>query len=259
MLDTICTCQSRQDWYLEYAVSDGHDPMMYVRSARISDDPASIAHQIRATLGVPSTGKGSFTSGRTPLQDLIQKTEEAGVMVMVSGCADNNPRRKLDPAEFLGFALSDYYASVVFVNGAGAKASQRATLANALAHLWLGTSGLFSYRPKKPAQSGEEAWCNEVAAELLFPKEGLLSGDGKTAGSASAGHMPDCGGTGRDRQAGGRTPHPSVTTRASKRFTAALVHDTVDKETSYREALKLLCVDNCGIIDELATALDRPD
>ena len=54
----------------------------------------------------------------------------------------HSTRHSLDANEFQGFAVSDPYAPVVFINDTDARAAQIFTLAHELAHIWIGATGI---------------------------------------------------------------------------------------------------------------------
>lgn len=332
LLDTIRACLQRQKWYRHHAVSVGHDSLPFVRSARLSDNPAETGRRIRDALGMTAPSGGLLKPVNPSLKGLVQKAEGIGILVMVSSFVEPNTRRRLDPEEFRGFALTDAHAPVVFINGADAKVAQKFSLAHELAHVWLGKTALSNYSPFEPGLHEQEAWCNMVAAELLVPGDGLRKqlgdaampkdegalrglissisaqyrvsnavsvqrlrnekyisqklfrrlyckesrgpGQGNKNGARQAGNAEDRGkqikrasegadkkkpASGRGKKKGGRTQRLSIPARASKRFTAALVHDTVNGHTTYRDAMRLLRTRQLDTIDDLAKELERPE
>jgi hypothetical protein len=50
------------------------------------------------------------------LNDLIEKAEEKGIIVLRNGVVGNNTHRKLNVREFRGFVLYDEIAPVIFIN-----------------------------------------------------------------------------------------------------------------------------------------------
>lgn len=169
LLDTIYICQQRQEWYREFARATGEPPLAFVGSMRPTDDVIAAAERMRTALGFSIEERRQLHTWTEALRRFIEQADALGVLVMVSGVVGSNNRRKLDPDEFRGFALSDPLAPLVFINGADTKAAQMFTLAHELAHLWLGESALSDVGPVTSPSYEVERWCNAVAAELLVP------------------------------------------------------------------------------------------
>ena len=169
LLDTIYLCQQRQDWYRDYARSEGDEPLAVVGSARSTDDVADTAAVIRDALGFNLDERRKFATWTEALRRLIEQADSMGVLVMVDGVVGSNTSRKLDPDEFRGFTLIDDVVPLIFVNGADTKAAQMFTLAHELAHVWLGQSALSDSQARTLPNHDVERWCNQVAAETLVP------------------------------------------------------------------------------------------
>jgi len=175
LLDTVHKMQQRQAWMREYLIEQGHEPLPFIGVTSLDDDPATIAQQIRNTLGIDGNWAEKQSSWSAALRALENRMEDAGILVMVNGVVGNNTHRKLEPEEFRGFVLSDSYAPLVFINGADWKAAQMFTLAHELAHLWLGRSAAFDLRDLQPADDVFEKACNRIAAEFLVPSTLLVT------------------------------------------------------------------------------------
>jgi len=169
LLDTVYICQQRQEWYREFARSEGEEPLRVVGSAKLNSDIEATAAEIRTAVGFDVEERRKTPTWTDALRNFIAKADALGVLVMVSGFVGNNNYRKLDPEEFRGFTLCDDLAPLVFINGADTKAAQMFTLAHELAHVWLGQSALSDVGPATSPSNDVEVWCNQVAAELLVP------------------------------------------------------------------------------------------
>jgi len=171
LLDTIYLCQQRQDWYRDFARSQNESPLGFVGSAALTDSIVEVASSIRRALNFQVEDRRQARTWSDALRLFIERIDSLGILVTVNGVVGNNTHRKLDPAEFRGFALSDDLAPLLFVNGADTKAAQMFTLAHELAHLWLGESALSDPDRVRNSQQDAERWCNGVAAEVLVPLE----------------------------------------------------------------------------------------
>jgi Zn-dependent peptidase ImmA (M78 family) len=182
LLDTIYMAQNRQSWYKDYAVDADFSKLSFVGTAKLTTPPENVAQEMREVLKFDMEARSTFRTWSDAFRTLIDRIEDLGVLVMVSGIVGSNSQRKLDPEEFRGFAICDPIAPLIFVNGADTKSAQIFTLIHELANIWLGHSAVSDAAMIADASADEELWCNEVAAEVLVPMEALLN---ESSGNAS--------------------------------------------------------------------------
>ena len=171
--DTFDDIEFKQAWYREFQIAQGNPKLPFIGKFKgAGHDTPTLAADIRSSLALPEAGKQISTTPETLFSELSQKCEAQGILIFKNGVVGNNTRRPLSVEEFRGFAISDDYAPVIFINGADAPAAWVFTLAHELAHLWLGDSGVSDAAPN--AHHPVERYCNEVAAEILVPKTQFL-------------------------------------------------------------------------------------
>lgn len=175
LMDTLHDMQRRQDWMREYLIDQGHERLPFVGSVKRTADPVAAAGRIRSTLGLAEGWAERCRTWEDAQRELRVASEEAGILVAVTGVVGLNNTRKLNPEEIRGFVLIDDFAPLIFVNGADAKVAQMFTLAHELAHIWLGKGRLFNLIRMQPATDENEKFCNHVAAEFLIPAERLAA------------------------------------------------------------------------------------
>ncbi|WP_419164362.1 ImmA/IrrE family metallo-endopeptidase [Candidatus Palauibacter sp.] len=125
---------------------------------------------MRRTLGLDGGWAAGVGTWQDAVRELRRAIEQLGAMAVINGVVENNTHRPLSVEEFRGFALTDPYAPLIFVNGADAKSAQMFTLAHELAHIWLGKEWLSGFEALFPGGTDVEDWCNRAAAELLAPE-----------------------------------------------------------------------------------------
>jgi Zn-dependent peptidase ImmA (M78 family) len=287
LLDTIYVCQQRQEWFRNYARSMGESPLAFVGSARAGDDVVRTAARIREQLGFDLNARRQMPTWTDALRHFIEQADGLGILVMCNGVVHNNNYRHLDPQEFRGFAMADDLAPLVFINGADTKAAQMFTLAHELAHIWLGQSAVSDSQPTAVPVQQVERWCNEVAAELLVPLDamrqayhpgselgeetGRLARRFKVSTLVILRRILDVGGLTQEefweayhaevarlraipRGSGGNF-YLTQAARVSKRFAAALVANTLEGQTRYNDAFRMLGFSKLSTFKELGRSL----
>jgi Zn-dependent peptidase ImmA (M78 family)/transcriptional regulator with XRE-family HTH domain len=173
LLNTIYAMQQRQAWLKDFLIEEGSEPLGFVGSARLSDDAEGVAHEMRRLVGLENNLMAQVQTWQGAVSALRRAIENMGVMAVINGVVGNDTHRQLSVDEFRGFALSDPYAPLIFVNGRDAKSAQMFTLAHELAHIWLGKEGISGFESLFPGGEDVEEWCNKAAAEFLIPAKEL--------------------------------------------------------------------------------------
>ncbi|MBS1615872.1 MAG: ImmA/IrrE family metallo-endopeptidase [Bacteroidetes bacterium] len=168
--DTILAIQQRQQWLSEYLKDEGHAPLPFVGKYKVADGCASIVADIRQTLKLTNDWAAPFKTTADAMKHLVERTEDAGIIVVINGIVGNSTRRRLDPEECRGFVMVDRWAPFLFINNTDAEPAKMFTLLHELAHVWLGHSAGFDTNKLLPADDPIEKLCDEVAAEFLVPE-----------------------------------------------------------------------------------------
>jgi len=287
LLDTVYLCQQRQEWYRDFARSQGDESLRFVGSTTLRNDVQETATLIRDQLGFDLEARRQMPTWTEALRRFIEQADAIGVLVMVNGVVSNNNYRKLDPDEFRGFALSDPLAPLVFINGADTKAAQMFTLAHEIAHIWLGQSALSDIAPISTPTHDVERWCNEVAAELLVPLAVLrseirrneelrdaldrLARRFKVSTLVILRRIHDVGVLKKEQfwrayqqeldrlsaiaKSSGGDFYLTQAARVGKRFARALVTSTLEGQTLHRDAFRLLGFSKLATFRELGHSL----
>ena len=292
LLDTIYDCQERQEWYKDFARETGQPELHFVGSVAINTPVEDVAAKMRETLNFTLENHHRCSNREAALSLLRKQAEDAGVLVMASGIVGNNTSRHLDADEFLGFALSDSLAPLIFINIGSTQAARMFTLAHELAHLWLGSSALSNIDVNVRGFRREEVWCNAVAAEFLVPKSALrkelhegenlsdtlkrLARAFKVSTLVIMRRLSDVGWLDRDyferawedekeqlrkfdqnkNKKKGGDPYKNVLARVGNRFANALLISTLEGETSYRDAFQMLGISNINFFNELSRKME---
>lgn len=290
LLDTIYQCQQRQAWYSEYATNRGQPPSALVAQSdmRQLPNPAVTARQIAALTSIAPGDRKQARTWEEALRTMRSKIEAAGVMVMISGIVGSNTHRALDPEEFRGFALVDPLAPLIFVNGKSSKSAQMFTLAHELGHVWLGQSALSDANTDHFPTLEVERWCNQVAAELLVPSSEFvtelvpdepipramsrLARVFKVSTLVILRRLYEVGQLsesefwqqhtaevqrldGLQRTNDGGDYYKTQPARVGRRFAEAIIVDTLEGRTLFRDAFRLLGVSKPATFNELARRL----
>ena len=290
LLDILDEAQGRQDWFRDYLVTSGAEPLSFVGSLNTGLSPQVAATRICAQLGITTELRAQARLWEDALRHEIERIEDSGVLIMRSGIVGNNTHRPLDVDEFRGFALSDRYAPLIFLNSKDAKGAQMFTLMHELVHLWLGLTGVSNLKDTYAPDLDTERFCNAVAAEILVPENELrerwtlarkqndpmasLTGYFKVSSLVLLRRLRDLNFIDREtflsryheeearfvqvaaQKSGGGDFYRTQRTRFGERFSKALIESTLEGRTPYRDAMRLLGMTKVETFNRFARELE---
>lgn len=289
LIAVIGQSQRRQEWYRDYSLSIGAEPLEFVGSL-IDIEPIGAARQIRSALAFEVYERtGTWADTR---RTLLRNFEALGGLTVATSMVGNNTRRPLDENEFRGFSLVDDIAPLVFVNSHQTLNGQIFTIAHEFAHIWRGSSGIGNEDPRSEGLSEVERWCNSVASEILVPRDDLTARYPRVAQAPltqaldSLAHDFRCGTlvvlqalhrTGVRRidnyaavydtevlrlrtlsqmgEGGGGDHYNNQPFRVGERLSRALIADALEGRTPISEAMRLMSMKSMSTFDEYARRL----
>ena len=176
--DVLNDALRKRDWFREWRIREEYAPLPFIGRFDIRANPELIVEDIRRSLSLPKpTGRESKNQDEH-MRFLVHHAEEAGILVLQSGIVQNNSKRTLSVQEFRGFALTDNYAPLIFINARDYRSARIFTLAHELGHIWTNTSGISNpeFTLTNHVQTlSIERLCNKIAAELLVPADILAA------------------------------------------------------------------------------------
>jgi Zn-dependent peptidase ImmA (M78 family) len=269
LLDVIYIAQLKQSWYRDYLIANGDKRLPFVKKSSLQTPPKETAEDIRRTLNIGPALAQMTRTWEDTIKYTTEAAEDCGILVLRSGYAGEDTSRKLDVDEFRGFALSDEYAPLIFINGADAPAAQIFTIAHEIAHIWIGETGISNLENTYSTGNNLETYCNSVAAEVLLPLDELLaswrgevndineidrlSNEYKISRIVVARRARDAGMLTESRfssyyrmiaksttKAGGGNYYIKEQYKHSRRFSIAIIQEALAGRTSQRDAMQLL-------------------
>lgn len=165
--EEIDFCKSQQDWFSDFVRQNEIITFDYINKFTLKDSPKFAGDTLRNYLGI------TYKSAKKPYEyNKILKSifEEHNIIVNTSKVLKHT-KNQLSVSEFRGFALTDKFAPLIFVNGNDSVSAQIFTLCHELGHICLGLSGVSDISCKNEIKS--EKWCNEFAANILLPENDI--------------------------------------------------------------------------------------
>ncbi|MEM1724234.1 MAG: ImmA/IrrE family metallo-endopeptidase [Thermoplasmata archaeon] len=165
----ILQVKRRQEWIKEILLEWEYEPLPFAGKYSSTSDVNTVVAALRETLKLKDNWAKEVPRWNDALRFLIERVEEAGIFVIVSGVVGNDTRRKISLDVCRGFVLFDPIAPFVYLNSNDFISAKIFTLIHELVHILIGQSASFDLRELQSADDEVERFCDKCAAEFLVP------------------------------------------------------------------------------------------
>ena len=145
-------------------------PVDFISSVEMNESTEHLANRIRDRLDFSLHQFRTQPTVEQAFSYLREKTEAAGVYVLLVGNLGSH-HTNIPVDVFRGFAIADRIAPFIIINDQDARPAWAFTALHEMAHLWLGATGFSG----ASTESRIEAYCNDVAGEILLPPDEVKS------------------------------------------------------------------------------------
>ncbi len=151
--------------FLELRKDLGIETSKFNLSAKLDDDPKTIANKIRTILKLNELK--TFNRPNEALEYSIEQCEKIGVVIFQLSLIQDNVR---------GFAITDDVVPIIGIKRGGeTPQSKLFSLFHELGHIILNEGGICDLSDKSTIVI--EKWCNAFSAELIIPNEEFLNNE----------------------------------------------------------------------------------
>ena len=171
---TLLHAQECQGWYADMREDSGYAPFSLGGCINLRTPIEEAAEKVKQLLSISDSARDQCKNSDAYYKLVVSRIESNNILVMQNGNVGNNNRQKLNVEEFRGFALSDKYAPLIFINTSDSANARTFTLVHELVHLLLGNTGVSSPESDPNPPNRVEQYCNAVAAEYLIPRQVLI-------------------------------------------------------------------------------------
>ncbi|HEC35069.1 MAG TPA: ImmA/IrrE family metallo-endopeptidase [Anaerolineae bacterium] len=167
LLYEIRRAHFRRQIALDLLAEMEEQPPLFEISFSLHDDPVLVGARIRECVAVDVETQVAWRDSYEALSGWINAIERCGVLVFQYGGVEVDIAR--------GFSISEYPLPVISLNARDAAVARIFTLLHECCHLVIDQSGLCDLYEENGKHVSVEIFCNAVAAEVLVPREALLS------------------------------------------------------------------------------------
>ena len=133
--DVLLDMDYKKNWMSDYRKKNGYEKFAFNNYLCLNEGFDTNIEKIRDLLALDVEWYRNLDGSNSTFDFLKRRIESLGILVMESSVVGNNQNRKIDINDFRGFALSDEYTPLIFINNNDKNEARCFTLMHEVLHL----------------------------------------------------------------------------------------------------------------------------